>query len=139
MDVYFDNQRILDDLSFQTATHFVTIPAGTHQIDFVAGADEDNAHPLWTSEQVLLPCSNYIVIALGSSSDVDVLVLDEVRLEARSPDRVEYLLVHGASDASALDLRLLDPLDNNNVLALITNTLAFGEFRGRRRPPMSMC
>jgi len=65
-----------------------------------------------------------------ADSTFDVLVLDDLRLEARSPDRVEYALVHSAPDAPALDLRLLDPLNSNRPFALLVNNFEFGGFRG---------
>ena len=59
-----------------------------------------------------------------------MLVVDDLRLEAQRPDRVEYTLVHSAPDAPALDLRLLDPFNSNRPFALLANNFAFGSFRG---------
>ena len=131
VDVYIDNHRFWNDAAYLTAAPFTPLLRGSHKIDFVAGADADNSHPIWTETVSFRLRNNYALIAMGTRADstFDVLVLDDLRLEARSPDRVEYALVHSAPDAPALDLRLLDPLNSNRPFALLANNFAFGSFR----------
>ncbi len=131
VDVYLDDQRLLDDFAFQTATPFLPLPKGRHKIDIVAGADADNAQPLWTRDYSFLSSSPYAVIAIGhldppaGEPGLDVVIQANVRLEATSDD-VEFFAVHAAPTAEVLDLRLLNR-ENNQVIGLPANNIAFGE------------
>lgn len=132
LDVYIDNHRFWNDASFQTAVSFYPIMRGSHKIDFVAGTDADNSNPIWTDTLAFDLRNTYALIPMGLRADstLDVLVLDNLRLQARRSDRVEYVLVHGAADVSTLDVRILDDVNGNRPLSLVANNLVFGGFRG---------
>lgn len=136
LDVYVDGQRILDDVQYETATPFLPLLWGTHTVDLVAAADKDNSAPLSTSTIMLRPHGRYALVVMGTTPRPNVLLIDDLRAASSVPDQIEYVLVHAAPDAPALDVRLLDPLQNNAVIALLANNLEFGEFRGywRLRP-----
>lgn len=132
VDVYVDDRKLLDNFTFQQATPYVTVWWGTRKIDFVHGDSTSNSHPIWSDRVTFDTRTNYALVAIGRLDDdtFDVLVLEDLPLEARNPDRVEYALVHAAHGLPAVDLRLLDPLNSNRVSALLANNLPFGGFRG---------
>ena len=129
VDVYLDGTRYLDNFDFRTATPFETILTGTYTLDFVAGQDDDNTNPFFTTTLTISDVA-YVVIAHGllkpdaQQPPFDLTVIENARVEA-GPDDVEVAVVHGAPDLAAIDVRLLDPVDNNSAFALLANNIDY--------------
>ena len=127
VDVYVDNNRILDDWPFQSATGFITLAGGEHTIDIVAAADADNSNPLTTETVSFSHLVNYNIIAHGDADNFNVVVVDGVRLVADSDDVMNFYMVHGAPDVGEVDIRLLNPVNNNEVIGLLANNISFDD------------
>jgi hypothetical protein len=132
VDLYIDGERVEDDLAFGTATPFMPFPIGLHTLELVAGADADNARPLWAQEQRFAQHHHYALLALGSRDTLAVLVHDAVRREAASAD-AEFFFIHDVPDAPLLDIRLLDPRVPNQLEDILVNNFTFGDVTTYRR------
>ena len=132
LDVYADDTRLLDDFDFRTATPFEVILAGTYTFDVVAGADADNSNPIFSTTLTLVSSRAYVMVALGlvqpeaGEPAFDLAVLENA-LTTSSTENVEVAVVHGAPDLGELDVRLLDPVDNNTASRLLANNIVFGD------------
>ena len=131
IDVYVNGYRLLDDFDFRTATPFEVILAGTYTLDIVAGMDADNSTPLFSTELTLASSTAYVVMAhglLNPEADEPAFTLGVIEdaLLAAITDDVEIAVVHGALDPDALDIRLLNPVDNNSAFGLLANNIDFG-------------
>ena len=132
VDVYVDDDRLLDDVAFQTATPYLPLPIGTHKIDVVAAADADNARPLWTSTMLMRSSSNHVFIAIDRPDSFDVLVQSKARRVANT-DGVEFFFIHDVPDAPLLDLILLDPRVPNQVEGIVLKNFSYGTISTYRR------
>ena len=132
VDVYVDDQRLIDDFLSATATPYIPVPFGTHKIDIVPAYETDNARPLWTSEETLLLPNDYAFITVGNRDSLRVVVQDQARREAASDD-VEFFVIHDVPDAPIFDMVLLDPRVPNQLEDIILNNAAFGEVSTYRR------
>ncbi len=127
IDVYVDNNRIGNDWSFQTATQFVNVVRGEHKIDIVAAADQGNSTPMASEIVRFLHGVNYNVIMHGDRSEIAIEVVDEVRLGARDANSVEFYIAHGARDLGLVDLRVIDPTNNSDVIRVLANNIGWKE------------
>ena len=132
VDLYIDDILYKDDMVFQSATPFVPVPGGVHKVDIVAGADTDNSSPVFTANVTVTNDVNYVVVAHGlvnpgaDQPAFDLIVVDNVRVEGTSND-TEFFIVHGAPDLGPVDIRLLDPVNNNTVVGLLANNIDFDD------------
>ncbi len=124
VDVYMDGNRILNDQAFQSATQFVNVAGGEHTIEIVAAGDADNSSPLASATARFMHEGRYDVIVHGDATEVTVKVVDGVRMSARDENSVEFFIVHGARELGAVDVRLINPINNVEVLgAPLANNL----------------
>ncbi len=130
VDIYVNDRRVADDADFQTATGFKSIPAGSAKVDIVAGADADNSNPVFSQTLTLDQKVAYVASASGrvasKSGALELLVKAGARLAASSGTVTEFFFVHGGVDVGVVDLRLLDPVQNNAVVGLLANNVDFG-------------
>ncbi|MCH8961007.1 MAG: DUF4397 domain-containing protein [Bacteroidetes bacterium] len=133
IDVYVDGNRIWNDAPFQTATPFTAVVGGTHTVEIVAGSDADNSNPIFSQELTVRHDGAYIVIAHGlvnpgtGEPAFKLVVEDDVRVDALNPDNVDFFLVHGAPRLGEIDIRELDPVNNNDVIGLLANNFGFDD------------
>ena len=123
VDIYMDGNRVGNDWVFQTATHFANVVGGEHTIDVVAASAPDNASPLASLTQLFVHEGTYNVILHGDASELSVKVVDGVRLDALDDNSVEFYVVHGARELGPVDIRLINPVDNSEVLQLVANNI----------------
>lgn len=132
LDVYVDGNRLLDDFDFRAATPFEIILAGTYTFDFVAGMDPDNSTPIFTTDLTFTGDLAYVMVMHGLAHPqagqpaFQLAVIDDA-LRASPTANVEVALIHGAPDLGPVDVRLLDPVNNNNALDLLANNIDFAD------------
>ena len=127
IDVYVDGNRVGNDWGFPTATRFVNVVHGEHTIDVVSAADADNSTPLVSETVRLLHGEHYIVILHGDASEVRVRVVDGVPREAGADNSFDFFIAHGARQLGPVDVRLIDPTNNSDVIRLLANNLAWDD------------
>ena len=129
VDVYVNDNRIIDDFEFQTARAFGVVPAGQHTLAVVSSDAVDHSQPLVTMPIHFRQDMRYHVIAHGNigTGVVDIVTREDVRTEAFTSGTVDFYFVHGASGLGTVDIRLIDPIDNSRALQLLANNLAYDD------------
>jgi hypothetical protein len=139
VDVYVNDERLLDDFSFLTATPFVTVPSGVElSIDVAGPGSSDASNPDYTQAIPSLSAgSTTVAIASGvldpdqfQGSDNGFMIrAGAAREMAETSGNVEFNIFHGSPDATAV---LGGPVDA--VVAgggpTLADDLAFGSFSG---------
>ncbi len=127
VDLYMNGNRVGNDWAFQSATQFANVVGGEHTLDVVAAGDADNTNPLATLTQRFVHEGAYNVILHGDGSEVSIKVVEDVRLGAMAEDMVEFYVVHGARELGEVDIRIINPIDNTEVLDLLANNISWDD------------
>jgi hypothetical protein len=126
VDIYVNGDRLLDDFTYRTATPFIDVPAGVVLNIGVAPANSTSVNDTLVNFPVILTGGNtYVVAASGIVGDpitpFTLLVNDLGQEASTDPDKVQLSVLHGATDAPAVDV---DALGAGN---LVTD-LSYGSF-----------
>ncbi len=122
-----------DDLSFRTASPFITVPATTALgLTVNDPGSADDGSPLFSQAVTLDPGQTYIVVASGIVSSAGYDPLTPFSLEVYAPafeesgdDESTFVLVHhGSTDAGTIDV--LAP----GLAATIVDDFSYPEFAG---------
>ena len=130
IDVYVDDDLRLDDWAFQSATAFSDIVVGRHTMDVVEAAETDNSGPLAALEFDFVEGTDNQIMAIGSTEEVRLVVVEDVRTEEEGSDMASFFVAHGARDLGRVAMRLLDPDDSNRSVSVLEANLGFGESGG---------
>ena len=134
VDVWLNNQLLLDDFAFRTASPFIDAPAGV-DFDIVIqpanSTDTTNALARFTYN--LEENGTYILVANGIVSGsgyspvqpFDIYVYANAREEATSASNTDVLVFHGSTDAPVVDV-----LEIYAGAGTIVDNLAYGNFAG---------
>jgi hypothetical protein len=127
VDVYVNDELLLNDFAYLNATPFVEVPANVDlEIDITAPDAADNRDPVF-STTANLKSTMYVAIAAGDplvTSDEPAFTLaltDLGRLAPEVADNVEFLVFHGSPDAPAVDVAARD-------VGVLIDDIAFGEY-----------
>ncbi|MBK9357243.1 MAG: DUF4397 domain-containing protein [Bacteroidales bacterium] len=141
VDVWLNDQLLLDNFAFRTASPFIDAPAET-DIDIVIqpsnSTDTTNALARFTYN--LEADAKYILVANGivSSSGYspvqpfNIYVYDMAREEASNPSNTDVLVLHGATDAPTVDV-----VEVYAGAGTIVDNLSYGQFAGYLELPTS--
>lgn len=120
VDVYIAGVKTVDNFAFRTATPALNIPSGVPVSIGIApgtsmGADDiiatfditfdDNETYVALANGVLDP-SMFAVNPDGNSTAFTLFSAADIRLTANDPTKVEFIAVHGATDAPTVDVRV---------------------------------
>ncbi len=135
VDVYLNDQLLIDDFAFRTASPFIDAPAGVPiKIDIAASTSTSSANPLYTISPTLLKDRAYVLVADGIVSatgyspapSFGIEIYDMGREFAAVPVNTAVLIHHGATDAPAVDV--------NNVTtstpSIVLNDAPYKAFSG---------
>lgn len=129
VDVYVNGTLAIDDFAFRTATSFLTLPSGVNlQIGIAPGNSTSITDTLTSFNITLADGNRYVAIANGvldpsqfssnpdgNSTAFTLLVSDNIRNMSVNAGEIDFIAVHGATDAPAVDI------DARNVATLVTN------------------
>ncbi len=135
IDVWFDEDLVVDDFDFRTATPYVDVDADNYEVNIAPAGSDDPDDGIVTFEDVEFDDQQrYLVVANGvldpgefdanpDGEDIDLTlyVYEDAREVASDSDADDLLLFHGATDAPGVDLRV-----NNEVNAV--SDLTYGSF-----------
>lgn len=140
VDVYVNGTIALDDFAFRTATGFLTLPAGVQLEIGVAGGNSTSVNDTIKNFSVTLAAGQrYVALANGVLNTAafaanpdnrptafTLFVKDNIQAAAMMPGNVDFVAVHGASDAPAVDIiaRNVATLVNDASYGDITNYIA---------------
>jgi hypothetical protein len=129
VDVYANNDLLINDFAFRTASPYVMVPAGVPINLGVAPATSTSASDAIFNKTVTLDAGKtYSVVASGIVSPsgynpapaFDLITYDMAREAGSAANAVDLLVMHGCTDAPTVDIR-----SGSNVLV---NNISFGEF-----------
>ena len=140
VDVYLNGARLLDNFEFRKATPFIEAPAGSPIDIGVAGAASSSAaDTLKNFHLTLTPGDTYVAIANGVLNPANFAVNPDGhptaftlfiqpmgRETAKDSTKVEFFVLHGASDAPTVDVvaRGVGTLVDNASYSDVTGYLA---------------
>ena len=111
VDVYANDEILLNDFAFRDASPFVDVPSGVDvKLDITAADAVDNSSPVFTAT-VNLDSSTYVVMAVGDPLGTEgepafgLAITDSGRESAAAAGNVEFLVAHGSPDAPTVDIR----------------------------------
>jgi len=124
VDIWVNNEPFLTDFTYRTATPYVEVPAGVNlNVGVALAGSTDTSDILVDFDFLLDPDENYLVVANGIVGDMDTPfdldVVAPARLVAEAGG-VDFVIVHGATDAPAVDVEA-------RGVAFLAEGLAFGE------------
>lgn len=135
VDVYVNGTLSLDDFAFRTATSFLTLPAGvTLNIGVAPGNSSSVNDTLKNFSVTLSSGERYIAVANGvlnpgsfasnpdsKSSAFTLFLKNNIRNAATQSGNVDFVAVHGASDAPTVDVIA-------RTVATLVNDAAYSDF-----------
>ncbi len=118
VDIYVDGTIAIDDFAFRTATTFLTLPAGvTLNVGVAPGSSTSVADTIKNFAVTLADGQRYVAIANGvlnpanfapnpdaASTAFTLFVQDNIRNAAVNPSDVDFIAMHGATDAPTVDV-----------------------------------
>ena len=134
VDVWLNDELLLDNFEFRTASPFIDAPAGEEFTISIKGPDSMNPDdPIWSQNYTLASGETYILVAEGIVSTsgynpptpFDLAVFDMGREEANSSGDTDLLVHHGSTDAPAVDV-----VEVGVGYGTIVDDISYGEFDG---------
>ncbi|MGV8114236.1 MAG: DUF4397 domain-containing protein [Lentimicrobium sp.] len=134
VDVWLNDQLLIDDFAFRTASPFIDAPSG---VDFdvviqpANSTDTTNALARFTYNltdgQTYVLVANGIVLPTGynPATPFDIFVYPMGRESATSPANTDLLVFHGSTDAPVVDV-----VEVGVGAGTIVNNLAYSDFDG---------
>jgi hypothetical protein len=136
VDIYLDGSLLLDNFAFRTATPFIDAPAGVELNIGVAAGSSSSVNDTLKNFPVTLENGNtYVAIANGvldpasyasnpeGRSTAFTLFIKDMARESAAGSDVDFIVLHGATDAPAVDVIARD------VAPLVDNA-AYGDITG---------
>lgn len=134
VDVYVNGILSLNDFAFRTATSFLTLPAGVNLNIGVAPGNSISANDTLKNFSVTLSSGErYIAVANGvlnpgnfasnpdsKSSAFTLFLKNNIRNAATQSGNVDFVAVHGASDAPSVDVIA-------RTVATLVNDASYGD------------
>jgi hypothetical protein len=129
VDIYFDDERVLDDFAFRSATGFGYVPAGVNVTVGVAPGSSSSVNDVIASFPVSFENGkNYIVMANGivgnPTTPFTLNIIENGREVAEDNTKLELGIFHGAPNAPAVDV-----VPFGETTPLLSN-VAYGDFSG---------
>lgn len=125
VDVWVNDERLLDDFAYLSATPFVTVPAGADlQVDITASDATDNSSPVYSQTipgSALTEGSRSVAIASGIIDD-NFEIRASAAQDGAADGQVALQIFHGVPDAPAVDVTAADGA------VTLADELSFGEF-----------
>jgi hypothetical protein len=104
VDVYVDGAKALSNVSFFTASDYLSLPAGEHRFQVTpAGAAADKA--VIDAKATLAAGQAYTVAAVGTLAAIKPAILQD-NLAAPAAGKAHVRVVHAAPDAPAVDIKV---------------------------------
>ena len=120
VDVYIAGVKTVDNFAFRTATPALNIPSGVPvSIGIAPGTSMDAGDIIATFDITFDDNETYVALANGvldpgmfavnpdgNSTAFTLFSAADIRLTANDPTKVEFIAVHGATDAPTVDVRV---------------------------------
>lgn len=138
VDVYVNGTLVVPAFAFRTATPFIDIPGDVNLNIGIAPGGSTSVNDTIANFQVqLINGQTYIAVANGVlnpatfapnpdglSTAFNLWVQQDIRENSLLPGEVDFIAVHGATDAPTVDIQL------NGVGSILVNDAAYGDITG---------
>ncbi|UPQ79142.1 DUF4397 domain-containing protein [Flavobacterium azooxidireducens] len=134
VDVYVNDELLLNDFAFRTATPFIDVPAGVElSIDVAPSTSTSSAESLYNLTATLTEGETYILVANGIVSPTGysvepnfaINVFAQGREAASVATNTDVLVNHGSPDAPTVDV-----VETSVPAGTIVDNISFPEFQG---------
>jgi hypothetical protein len=134
VDIWLDDNLLLDNFAFRTASPFIDVPAYQEFTIAVKGPDsQDPGNPLWSENYTLEKDEAYILVADGLISTsgyeplkpFEIAVFPNAREVANGSGQTDMLIHHGSTDTPTVDL-----VEVGIGLGVMVDDFSYGEFAG---------
>ncbi|GAA0872381.1 hypothetical protein GCM10009117_15280 [Gangjinia marincola] len=132
VDVYLNDDLLLDDFQFRTATSFIDAPAGVPlTIDVAPGDSDDSGDSIFELTVTLDSDETYIIVADGVVTDPDageefsLEVFTGARETGTDPANTDVLVHHGSPDAPTVDV-----VETSVPAGIIVDDISYTDFQG---------
>jgi hypothetical protein len=105
VDVYADDNLILNNLGYGDHTDYLSIPAGTYKISLYVTGTKDS--PVLSNMLTVNNNTALTVAAVGTLSDIGLLAITDAN-ETRRPGNAMIRFLHLSPNAPAVDITLPD-------------------------------
>ncbi|OZC03873.1 CHRD domain-containing protein [Rubricoccus marinus] len=138
VDVYLDDELLVDDLAFQGATPFVLLRAGASaKLDVAPGASASSADSFLGTDVTLNGSRSYYAVVVGIGGDNGtpdddpmIVLYDNARPFSTTPGTVDVGFLHGALETGAVDVRT-----GVTQQAILFNAVPYGTFADETYQP----
>lgn len=104
VDVYLDGAKVLSDVPFFTASDYLDVPAGPHDIKVTPAGDANTA--VIDAKGVAVEAGkSYTVAATGKLADIKATILADNQT-APAAGKAKVRVVHASPDTPAVDVKL---------------------------------
>ena len=113
VDVYLNDEILIDNFKFRTASPFIDAPAGAPiKIDIAPAGSSSSAERIYSVSPTLAVGSTYVIVANGIVSptgynpapDFGLEIFDQGREVASNASNTDVLVNHGSPDAPTVDV-----------------------------------
>ncbi|MBC8882550.1 DUF4397 domain-containing protein [Flavobacterium piscinae] len=134
VDVYVNDELLLNDFAFRTATPFIDVPAGVElSIDVAPSTSTSSAESIYNLTATLAEGETYILVANGIVSPTGysvgpnfaINVFAQGREVASNPANTDVLVNHGSPDAPTVDV-----VETSVPAGTIVDNISFPDFGG---------
>jgi len=134
VDVWLNDQLLIDDFTFRTATPFVEAPAGVDfDIVIQPASSSDTTNSLARFTYNLQAGMSYLLVANGivipdgydPVKPFDIYVLPDARESASNAGNTDVVVFHGSTDAPTVDV-----VETGVGAGTIIDDMMYGEYRG---------
>jgi hypothetical protein len=134
VDVYVNDELLLNDFAFRTATPFIDVPAGVElSIDVAPSTSTSSAESIYNLTATLADGETYILVANGIVSPTGysvgpnfaINVFAQGREAAADSANTDVLVNHGSPDAPTVDV-----VETSIPAGTIVDNISFPEFQG---------
>jgi len=134
VDVWLNDQLLIDNFAFRTATPFVDAPAGIDfDISIQPAGSTDTTDALARFTYNLQPGMAYLLVANGivipngynPVQPFDLYVYPDAREMAMNAGNTDVIVFHGSTDAPTVDV-----VETGAGAGTIIDNMMYGEFRG---------
>lgn len=134
VDIYVNGNMFLNDVDYQTASPFLTVPAGTNLAVGIAPGNSTSVNDTIANFNYNLAANQtYILVAQGIVSPTgyspatpfDLAVFASGREAASVSGNTDVLVVHGVTDAPMVDI-----VESEVANTTLVNNISYNEFAG---------
>ncbi|MFD2670611.1 DUF4397 domain-containing protein [Marinicrinis sediminis] len=104
VDVYVDGNAVLTKVPYKTASQYLALPAGSHEVKVYASSANGSGDPVIAATLDLAAGQKYTVAAVGKLAEIAPVVLNDATSVSNGKAKVRF--VHASPDAPAVDVAL---------------------------------